>query len=166
MDMSIHAQTAFSNSEELNGAEIYRRLVTPQLSTSIIRRNAVRDKGQSPVKAKAMNSVMDAVDLWEADLLACKKAGSKEPEEDEKCAQLMTILPSNLSFEMLSNADNMGNQSSGPLIDWMRAKSTFINDHAAKEIHMFLPDSETGGISPPGCSAPFLPSGQSLRRPR
>jgi hypothetical protein len=57
------------NSEELNGAEVYRRLVTPQLSTSFIRRNALRDKIQSPQKAKSMSSVMDAVDLWEADLL-------------------------------------------------------------------------------------------------
>ena len=60
---------------QLNRAEVYRRLVTPQLSTSIIRRNALRDKIQSPQKAKSMSSRMDEVDLWEADLLAYKKAG-------------------------------------------------------------------------------------------
>ena len=36
---------------------------------------------------------MDAVDLWEADLLAYKKAGGKQPEEDEMCAQFMKIPP-------------------------------------------------------------------------
>ena len=87
LDKSIHAQRVFSSSEELNGAEVYQRLVTPQLPTSMIRRNTLRDKVQSPVTAKSMSSVMDAVDVWEADLLAFKKDGGKEPEEDEKCAQ-------------------------------------------------------------------------------
>ena len=45
---SVHANRAFSNFEELSGAELYRWLVTPQLLTSIIRRNALRDKIQSP----------------------------------------------------------------------------------------------------------------------
>ena len=97
---------------------------------------------------------MDAVDLCEADLLAYKKAGGKQPEEDEMCAQLMKILLTNLSFEMLSKADDMGKQSSDALIDWMRAKSTFINEHGAREIHMLLPGGETGGIGP------FLPAEQ------
>ena len=105
---SAHANRTFSNSQELNGAEVYRRLVTPQLSTSIILRNALRDMIQCPQKAKSMSSVMDAVDLWEADLLAYTKAGGKQPEEDEMCAQLMNIVPTNLSFEMLSKADDMG----------------------------------------------------------
>ena len=63
------------------------------------------------MKAKAMSSVVDAMDLWEADLLAFKKPGGKEPEEDEKYAQLMDILPSKLTFDMLSKADDMGKQS-------------------------------------------------------
>ena len=74
------------------------------------------------------------------------------------CAQLMKIFPTNLSFEMLSKADDMGKQSSDALIDWMRAKSTSINEHGAKEIHMFLLGGETGGVGLPGYSAPFLPS--------
>ena len=86
---SAHAIRVFSKSEELNGAEVYRWLVTPQLSTSIIRRNTLCDNTQSPQKAKSMSSVMDAVDLWEADLLAYKMAGGKQPEEDEMCAQLI-----------------------------------------------------------------------------
>ena len=54
---SAHANRALSNSAELNGTEVYRRLVTPQLSTSIIRRNALRDKIQSPQKAKSLSSL-------------------------------------------------------------------------------------------------------------
>ena len=76
---SSHARIALSNSEELNGAEVDRRLATPQLSTSNIRRNALHDQFWSPVMAKAMSSVMDTVDAWEADVLAFKKAGGKEP---------------------------------------------------------------------------------------
>ena len=83
-----------------------------------------------------MATVMDAVDLWEADLLAFKKAGGNEPEDAEKCAQLMKILPANTSFEMKSKADDMGKESSDALIEWMRAKSTFTTEHGAKEIHM------------------------------
>ena len=64
MVKSAHTNRAFSNSEELNGAEVYCRIVTPQLSRSIIRRNALRDKVQSLQKAKSMSSVMDAVDFW------------------------------------------------------------------------------------------------------
>ena len=94
--------------------------------------------------------------------MAYKKAGGKQPEEDEMCAQLMKILPANLSFEMLSKADDMGKQSSDALIYGMRAKSAFISEHGSKEIHIFLPGGETGGIGLPGYSAPTL---RARRRP-
>ena len=106
-----------------------------------------------------MSLVIDVVDLWEADSLAYKKAGGKQPEEDDMCAQLMKIPPTKLSFEALSKVDDMGKQSSDAAIDWVRAKPTFLNDHGAKEIFMFFLGSESG-ISLPGYSVPFLLSEQ------
>ena len=50
----------------------------------------------------------------------------------------MKILHSNVSFEILSKADDSGKQNSDALIDWMRAKSTFIKAHGAKEIHLAI----------------------------
>ena len=82
------------------------------------------------------------------------------------CAQLMKILPTNLSFEMLSKADDMGKQSSDALIDWMRAKSTFINEHGANEIHMFLSWQRDWRHRPSGLLCPLPALRAARRRPR
>ena len=40
---SAHANRTFHNVDKLNGAEVYRRLTVPTTSTSVLRRNALRD---------------------------------------------------------------------------------------------------------------------------
>ena len=49
------ATAPFHNFEELNGAEVYRRLVVPLglVAPSITRRNALLDKIQQPIAAKS-----------------------------------------------------------------------------------------------------------------
>ena len=127
---SSHAQRTFNNVEELNGAEVYRRLVVPLSTTSIIRRNALRDKVQNPKRAKSMLTVMEAVDEWEFDNIAFRKAGGKEMDSEERLAQLMKLLPTGLSFEMLSKADDF--QDPEELIEWLRNKSRFVAEHGSK----------------------------------
>ena len=56
LEKSTSAQQAFHNVPELNGAEVYRRLVTPLGLTkpSVTRRGVLRDRVQQPVRAKNM----------------------------------------------------------------------------------------------------------------
>ena len=127
---NVHANRQFNLAGELNGAEAYRRLVAPQVVNSLIRRNALRDKIQSPQRAKNMISIMDYVSLWEENTEAFIKAGGSPVAEEDRCAQLMKILPAGLSFEIMSKADDESKRGSAKLITWMRDKSKFIAEYA------------------------------------
>ena len=58
---SAHATRTFHNVEEFNRAELYRRLIVPTTSTSVLRRNALRDRVQNARQAKSMASIMDSI---------------------------------------------------------------------------------------------------------
>ena len=132
---SAHAQRLFNNVEELNGAEAYRKLVVPMLSTSIVRRTFLRKRVENPQRSKSMATIMDCVDLWEENLIALKKAGGREQEEEDKKAQLMDMLPLGVSFELMSAADEQADSDS--LIEWMRKKSRFVQEYGGnKEVHV------------------------------
>ena len=77
IEKSTAAQRTFHNVPELNGAELYRRLVAPlgQVQPSVQRKNALRDKIQAPTRAKAMTSLMEAVSEYEANMIDFMKAG-------------------------------------------------------------------------------------------
>ena len=94
------AERTLHNVPELNGAELYRRLVAPlgQVQPSVQRKNALRDKIQNPTKAKSMTTLMDAVADYEANMIDCVKAGGIEPSDEDQRGQLMKILPT-LSME-------------------------------------------------------------------
>ena len=126
-------QRTFHNVEELNGAEVYRRLVVPLglVAPSITRRNALRDKIQQPIAAKSMTTIMDAVEVYEANMLAFCKAGGTEPADDERRAQLMKLLPANTSMENMQRADEQ--TTAEELIEWFRRKSIFVSEHGGKD---------------------------------
>ena len=146
---SSHANRQFNLTEELNGADAYRRLVAPQTTTSIIKRNALRDKIQNPQRSKSMAAIMEFVALWEEDSEAFIKAGGSAVSEEDRCAQLMKILPHGLSFEIMSKADDESKSGSAKLIDWMRAKSAFISDYSDKELHVAAADTPSRPPLPP-----------------
>ena len=126
LEKSSSAQRTFRNVGELNGCEVYRRLVTPLGITkpSVTRRGVLRDKVQQPLRAKSMLSVMDAVEAWEENKLVYSKAGGTAHDDEEERAQLYKILPDNISQDMLSHAHDQ--PTADALIDWMREKETFL----------------------------------------
>ena len=81
LEKSASAQRTLHNVPVLNGAELYRRLVAPlgQVQPSVQRKNALRDKVQAPARAKSMTTIMDAVAVYEADMIDFLKAGGVEP---------------------------------------------------------------------------------------
>ena len=133
LEKSATAQRTFHKVEELNGAEVYRRLVVPLglVAPSITRRNALRDKIQQPIAAKSMTTIMDAVEVYEANMLAFCKAGGTEPADDERRAQLMKLLPANTSMENMQRADEQ--TTAEELIEWFRRKSIFVSEHGGKD---------------------------------
>ena len=132
LEKSSSAQRTFRNVGELNGCEVYRRLVTPLGITkpSVTRRGVLRDKVQQPLRAKSMLSVMDAVEAWEENKLVYSKAGGTAHDDEEERAQLYKILPDNISQDMLSHAHDQ--PTADALIDWMREKETFLKEHGGK----------------------------------
>ena len=64
-------------------------------------------------------------------MLAFTKAGGTEPDDEDKRSQLIKILPSNCSMEVMDKADEQ--PTSDALIDWMRAKQIFHIEHGGKE---------------------------------
>ena len=122
---SAHANRIFHNVEELNGAEVYRRLIVPTSPTSVLRRNVLRDRVQNARQAESMATITDSViDEWGPARIAFGKAGGKEHETEEQCSQIMKMLPDSLSFEMLSTADDYKDPEE--FIGWLRQKSRFI----------------------------------------
>ena len=103
LEKSATAQRTFHNVEELNGAEVYRKLVRPLgiVAPSLTRKNALRVKIQSPVPSKDMANIMSVVEVYEENMLAYVKAGGVEPADDERKSQLMKILPAGTSMETL-----------------------------------------------------------------
>ena len=43
-----------------------------------------------------MHSVMDAITLWESDMLAHVKAGGIEPHDEDRRNQVIKLLPANI----------------------------------------------------------------------
>ena len=86
LEKSTSAQRIFHNCPELDGAEVYPRLVAPlgKVKPSRTRRNMLRDRVQNPGKAKSFVNIKDAVAVWEADMLAFIKAGGTEPDNEDK----------------------------------------------------------------------------------
>ena len=129
---STSARQTFHNVEELNGAEVYRRLVTPLGLTqpSVTRRGVLRDRVQAPSRAKNMITIMDAVKDWETNKLAFHKAGGSQHSDEEERAQLYKILPTDISEDMLSHAHD---KATAPLlVEWMRGKCEFLSEHSKR----------------------------------
>ena len=53
-----------------------------------------------------MIGIMEYIALWEENTEAFIKAGGSHVPEEDRCAQLMKILPAGLSFEIMSKADD------------------------------------------------------------
>ena len=105
---SSSAQRTFHLVEELNGAEVYRQLVSPLGITkaSVKRRSTLRDKVRNPVRAKNWQSILDALADWSANKLAFAKAGGAAHSDEDERDQLHKILPAGCSHDMLSHAQD------------------------------------------------------------
>ena len=81
---SSSVQRTFHHVQDLNGAEVYRRLVTPLGVTtcSVTRRSRLSDRVQQLVRAKNMLTLLHVVADWEARKLAFAKAGGKEHSDE------------------------------------------------------------------------------------
>lgn len=157
-EKSTSAQRTFHNIDEFNRAEVYRQLVIPLGITkaSIIRRNIIRDRVQTPNRVKSMLSVMDTIAKWESSKLAFLKAGGAPHGDEDERAQLYKILPSNISQDMLSHAHDC--PTAAAFIEWMREEVLFLSDHGGKDGGVHLAD----GTPPPPLHAEVL--GQTSRR--
>ena len=80
---SAQANRTFHKVDELNVAEVYRRLIVPTTSTSVLHRNALRGRAQNHRQAKSMASIMDIADKWGWSRIAYGKAGGKPHDKEE-----------------------------------------------------------------------------------
>ena len=136
LEKSTKAQQTFRSVAELNGAEVYRKLVVPlgKSKPSVTRRGRLRDRVQQPSRAKSMVTIMDAVGDWEEDEMTYMRAGGRAQDDEERREQLIKILPSGISDDMLSRAADC--PSADGLIDWMREKSLFLSEHKSASAHV------------------------------
>ena len=145
LEKSTSAQRTFHNVPELEGAELYRRLVVPltEVSPTLTRHQALRTKVQNPTKAKSIATVMDAVTFWEADMLDIIKAGGVEPDDEDQRNQLILLMPK-VTLETLEIA---AMQPLAPaLIAWLRKKAKFAQEHGGAEAH--AAEAEVAALPP------------------
>jgi hypothetical protein len=123
LEHSSSAQRTFHLVEELNGAEVYRQLVSPLGITkaSVKRRSTLRDKVQNPVRAKNWQSILDALSDWNHNKLAFSKAGGTAHSDEDERDQLHKILPAGISHDMLSHAHDQPTVEK--LVEWMKGKA-------------------------------------------
>ena len=131
---SASAQLLFDLVEPLNGAELWRQLVQPTNSKSLIRRNFLGDKCRGPKSAPSFGGVMPYVRAYEQDVAVYYAAGGVKFSDEDRRGQLMKILPSSLSMEMSMTADDK--PSYAALREWMTLKATFIQERGGKEAHL------------------------------
>ena len=137
------ARRDFKLTEQLNGAELWRKLVRPTSNKSLQRRNLLRDKIQMPKRAPSMAVVMDYIKLWEQDNNLYEAAGGASCCEEVRINQLLKILPSALSMEMLMKASDL--KTSADLLEWVDLKATFIQEHSGgghREAHLAETESQ------------------------
>ena len=93
-----------------------------------------------------MHSVMDAITLWESDMLAYVKAGGTDPHDEERRNQVMKLLPANISMEELGKSNEVrneqGQRDTDSLIEWLREKETFLLEHGTKAQHAHVAAGE------------------------
>ena len=100
----------------------------------------MRVKIRAPAEAKSMTTLMNAVAVYESDMIDFLKAGGTEPSDSGQRGQLVKILPK-LSMETLDVAHNI---KAGPeLIVWMRAKGKFYKECGGGEAHLHFPDDHS-----------------------
>ena len=87
-----------------------------------------------------MGVVMDFVKLCDIDCQLYESAGGMKFQEAEKIHQMLKILPSTLSMEMLMKTSDF--KTADELRDWMYEKSTFIQQHGGKDGHAHAAEYE------------------------
>ena len=77
-DAAKLGRNKFKNVESLNGLEVWRRLVVPLESRSLSTRHGLHQLVQQPARAKTLDGVMDALEVWDGNLTKYVTAGGPE----------------------------------------------------------------------------------------
>ena len=87
------AHNGFLGVEESNGAEAWRKVVHGINGRTPIRRLALKRLVDAPPEAQHMGEVMPLVERWEESVRMYVRAGGRQPEDEERRATLLSIVP-------------------------------------------------------------------------
>ena len=87
------AHNGFLGVEETNGAEAWRKVVHSINGKTAVRRLALKRGVDAPNGAQDMAEVMQKIERWEEHVRKYVRAGGREPDDEEKMATLLHIVP-------------------------------------------------------------------------
>ena len=105
LNLQIHGDSAnlgrnkFDNVDALNGLEAWRRLVVP--SRSLSHRHGLQNLVQNPEKARSLDSVMDALEVWDGNVTKYKAAGGPDMEDQEKVGVALRVMPKDIEHSII-----------------------------------------------------------------
>ena len=95
------AHNGFLGIEETNGADAWRKVVHSIHGKTPVRRLALKRDVDSPDEAKDMSEVMSKIERWEEKVRKYIRAGGRELDDEEKCAMLLRIVPTNEQVSLI-----------------------------------------------------------------
>ena len=96
------AVNKFHNCKQLNGAEVWRKLVQPIKSNTPEMRHRLHDRVRGLAKASKLDDVMSKIEQWENNLRTYCDAGGRHPDEEDTIILALSILPTDLPFSFVS----------------------------------------------------------------
>lgn len=122
------ARTKFEQAKELNGLDVWRRIVAPLEPKTVARRVAMHTDIHAPAKAKKLSETADHITAWEKELEKYYQMDGQQIVMEEKCVILLKMLPVDTPGWLGQTLEDIND------FDAMRAKLekqiTFLSEHS------------------------------------
>ena len=144
LNLQLHGDPAnlgrnkFDNVDALNGLEAWRRLVVPLESRSLSHRHGLQNLVQNPEKARSLDSVADALEVWDGNVTKYKAAGGPDMEDKEKVGVALRVMPKDIEHSIIRSLRR--SEKYEDLKDSLEEEIAFVKDHkqgpSAKPSHV------------------------------
>ena len=93
LNVTGNARTKFDAARELNGLDVWRRIVVPMAPKTIARRVAMHTLVHDPPRSKKLSELMDDVEAWEHNIEDFMALGGQDISNEEKCVIVLKMMP-------------------------------------------------------------------------
>ena len=85
------ALNKFHNCKRLNGADVWRKIVTPIINNSQVQKMMLREQVHNPAGMKSLADFDRCMEDWSTSIREYIECGGVEPSEEDKRCMLMRI---------------------------------------------------------------------------